>query len=93
MFSDKTGTLTQNKMEFKKFAVNGVVYGTLEPNESPIEGMCQSSANRVMNALRVRWPNSFKQDEAYYLNEFLQFLSICHTVVCDKDPLTGIMQY
>lgn len=27
VFSDKTGTLTRNVMEFKKFSVNGVVYG------------------------------------------------------------------
>ena len=27
VFSDKTGTLTQNKMVFKKFTVNGEVYG------------------------------------------------------------------
>lgn len=27
VFSDKTGTLTQNKMEFKKCSINGVAYG------------------------------------------------------------------
>jgi P-type E1-E2 ATPase len=27
VFSDKTGTLTQNKMIFKKCSVNGVIYG------------------------------------------------------------------
>ena len=26
LFSDKTGTLTENKMEFKAFAIDGVVY-------------------------------------------------------------------
>jgi P-type E1-E2 ATPase len=37
VFSDKTGTLTQNKMEFKKISVNGVIYGD-EPSEGG-EGM------------------------------------------------------
>ena len=27
IFSDKTGTLTQNVMEFQKCSINGVVYG------------------------------------------------------------------
>jgi len=26
IFSDKTGTLTQNKMDFRKFSVNGVAF-------------------------------------------------------------------
>ena len=34
VFSDKTGTLTQNKMEFKKVSINGQIYGTPLPNET-----------------------------------------------------------
>ncbi len=30
LFSDKTGTLTCNVMEFKKFTTGGYSYGTLE---------------------------------------------------------------
>jgi magnesium-transporting ATPase (P-type) len=34
LFSDKTGTLTCNVMEFKKFAAGGISYGTLG-NQKP----------------------------------------------------------
>jgi phospholipid-transporting ATPase len=30
VFSDKTGTLTQNIMEFKKISINGITYGISE---------------------------------------------------------------
>ena len=33
IFSDKTGTLTQNKMIFKKFSVNGKIYGNIPEGE------------------------------------------------------------
>lgn len=36
IFSDKTGTLTQNSMVFKKFAVNGIIYGESD-EENPLE--------------------------------------------------------
>lgn len=39
IFSDKTGTLTQNIMTFKKCCVNGVVYGGTPPApRSPCPG-------------------------------------------------------
>jgi phospholipid-transporting ATPase len=31
IFSDKTGTLTCNSMEFKKLSVKGIAYGTTPP--------------------------------------------------------------
>ena len=45
IFSDKTGTLTKNKMVFKRCSVNNVVYG--EPHEDEQEndlGMVESEA-------------------------------------------------
>ena len=49
VFSDKTGTLTQNKMEFKKIQVADKVWGNPEPEEQNDEspGMVQSSVDKI----------------------------------------------
>ena len=52
VFSDKTGTLTQNKMEFKKCYVSQKVLGTpTDDDPEEFEGMCQSSVEDVKEAL------------------------------------------
>lgn len=62
------------------------MYGTSIQGEQPNEGMCQSSVNYIQKILSIKKSNLLKQDEAYYIHEFLEFLSVCHTVVSDKDP-------
>ena len=47
LFSDKTGTLTENIMEFKQFAINGKIY-----NESNGE-IYQIDSNRRVDILEV----------------------------------------
>ena len=48
VFSDKTGTLTQNKMEFKKISVNGRVYGdTIPVEDTGCKGLSRSSERVV----------------------------------------------
>lgn len=54
VFSDKTGTLTQNKMEFKKIQVADKVWGNPEPEELNDEspGMAQSSVAKIKAILQ-----------------------------------------
>jgi phospholipid-transporting ATPase len=48
VFSDKTGTLTQNKMEFKKAYVSTKVLGTpTEDDPELFEGMSKTSVDEV----------------------------------------------
>ena len=56
VFSDKTGTLTQNKMEFKKCQVGGDVYGNMNEQDmqagiSEYVGMIDSSVKVVQNMM------------------------------------------
>ena len=47
LFSDKTGTLTENEMEFKQFYMNGNVY--YEENSN----IYQQGTNLLMNIMNV----------------------------------------
>jgi phospholipid-transporting ATPase len=51
VFSDKTGTLTRNVMEYKRCSVAGQVYGCLESDEGPTAG--SGHADLVANLLQV----------------------------------------
>ena len=96
VFSDKTGTLTQNKMEFKKCQVGSEVYGHLTDQDiaqgvTEYTGMVSSSVKLVQSAIG----QSFKQgsDEGTKLYNFFRLLAVCHTVVVDKDPRSGEVLY
>ena len=99
VFSDKTGTLTQNKMEFKKCQVGSDTYGN--PTDQEVQagmieyvGMIDSSVKNVMNLMGsdFKGGNGSKGD-GMQLYHFFRLLAVCHTVVVDKDPKTGEILY
>ncbi|KAH8401387.1 hypothetical protein KR009_005099 [Drosophila setifemur] len=68
IFSDKTGTLTQNEMEFKKCSIAGIVY---KDERTPEESLL------VQNILG-------RHQTASVIEEFLVLLSVCHTVIPER---------
>ncbi|XP_028136313.2 probable phospholipid-transporting ATPase IA isoform X2 [Diabrotica virgifera virgifera] len=70
VFSDKTGTLTRNIMEFKKLAIGRDVFGTTENVEDSV----------LVKSLRDGHKN------AHLMREMLVLLSVCHTVIPEKTP-------
>ncbi|XP_049859548.1 probable phospholipid-transporting ATPase IA isoform X2 [Schistocerca gregaria] len=74
IFSDKTGTLTRNIMDFKKCSIAEQIY-TLADNPNDTE---------LVKNLQSGHPS------ALYLREFLILMSVCHTVIPEKSKDTII---
>jgi phospholipid-transporting ATPase len=77
IFADKTGTLTENVMEFKKCWINGKSYGkTIVENKT----------------YKVDHPKFNFEDQEFIklldspdIQDFLQAMGMCHTVKCDAN--------
>jgi phospholipid-transporting ATPase len=81
VFSDKTGTLTRNEMEFRACSVAGVAYTDM-PDEAH-EGTrtfddLRALAGGGANPFADRASASAERDAVH---EFLVLLSVCHTVI------------
>lgn len=82
IFSDKTGTLTQNVMEFKRFSAGLFEYGSDEPKakDYPL-GVTNVNFEDTNFDEQIRDAN---HDNNENLKRFLEALGLCHTVVADK---------
>ncbi|XP_067892248.1 phospholipid-transporting ATPase IA isoform X1 [Heterodontus francisci] len=75
IFSDKTGTLTCNVMEFKKCTVAGIAYGQGESSNG--ESVFQDPS--LLENLQGNHPT------APVICEFLTMMAICHTAVPERE--------
>ncbi|XP_019512724.1 PREDICTED: phospholipid-transporting ATPase IK [Hipposideros armiger] len=88
IFSDKTGTLTENIMTFKKCCINGIVYGPDEEEalykENPYLWNRFADGKLLFHNARLLSTVLGKNDRM--VQEFWRLLAICHTVmVQEKD--------
>ncbi|XP_054838538.1 phospholipid-transporting ATPase IF isoform X4 [Eublepharis macularius] len=77
VFTDKTGTLTENEMQFQQCSINGVKYREINGKLVP-EGLIEDIPDGIRPGLA--------QEEGL----FLKAVSLCHTVQINNDQADGI---
>ncbi|XP_039344127.1 probable phospholipid-transporting ATPase IF isoform X4 [Mauremys reevesii] len=77
VFTDKTGTLTENEMQFRECSINGIKYQEINGKLVP-EGLTEDSPDGIRQSL-------MKEEEL-----FLKAVCLCHTVHISADQTDGI---
>uniref|UniRef100_A0A8C4HLD6 Phospholipid-transporting ATPase n=1 Tax=Dicentrarchus labrax TaxID=13489 RepID=A0A8C4HLD6_DICLA len=81
VFTDKTGTLTENEMQFRECSINGTKYREVNGKLIP-EGMTDDSSDGVCSSFILPcFPSNQIGDELL----FVKAVSLCHTVQISYD--------
>ncbi|KAI2471430.1 phospholipid-translocating P-type ATPase [Annulohypoxylon bovei var. microspora] len=91
VFSDKTGTLTCNMMEFKQCSISGIQYADEVPEDR--RATVQDGVEVGIHDFKRLRENLKSHESAEAMHHFLALLSTCHTVIPERDDEKGSIKY
>lgn len=90
VFSDKTGTLTCNMMEFKQCTIAGIMYADDVPEDR--RATVEDGVEVGIHDFKRLRENTKSHETAPVIEHFLALLSTCHTVIPERDA-AGKIKY
>ncbi|RAL59529.1 hypothetical protein DID88_006523 [Monilinia fructigena] len=87
IFSDKTGTLTCNQMEFKQCSIGGIQYAEDVPEDRRATNIDGQEVG-IHDFKRLK-ENLKTHETALAIHHFLALLSTCHTVIPERSEEKG----
>ncbi|KAJ2992991.1 hypothetical protein HDV02_002716 [Globomyces sp. JEL0801] len=84
IFSDKTGTLTCNIMEFKMASIGGVAYADVVPDDKRLQ-MDENGKEVGYHELSRLQQHKDQGRNTKIIHEFMTLLAVCHTVIPEHD--------
>ncbi|KAH0728378.1 hypothetical protein KY290_002452 [Solanum tuberosum] len=105
VFSDKTGTLTENKMEFQCASIWGVDYGSGKSDPQEVAGCSVQDGQVLRPKTKVKVDpvllniskNGKHSDEGKHVHDFFLALAACNTIVPlaveTSDPAMKLVDY